>query len=255
MKKLSFILVATLGVPMAVHAAEESPHTVSANIGVASDYLFRGISQTGHDPAIQGGVDYSHSSGFYLGAWASNVGWIKDYQGYDSGKIELDFYGGYRNSIGKTGISYDVGAIQYYYPGDRNGAVNANTTELYALLGWKWFTVKYSHTVSDGSFGFANADGSGYLDIAASVPIGETGLTAGAHWGSFNFENNGPADYNDWKISLAYDMSKLSDKLEGVTFGVAYTDTDAKKAVWTDVNNEYLGKGRASAWITKVFTF
>lgn len=262
LKPLSLLLMATLGAPLAVQAAETSPHSVSANIGVTSDYLFRGISQTGHDAAIQGGVDYAHSSGFYLGAWGSNVGWIEDYQGYDSGNIELDFYGGFRNSIGDTGISYDVGAIQYYYPGDRNGAVNANTTELYAGLGWKWFTVKYSHTVSDGSFGFSNADGSNYLDISASVPVGETGLTLGAHWGTFNFENWGGQDYDDWKVSLAYDMSKLSDKLEGVTFGVAYSDTDTQKgsgtafsAPWTDVNGEDLGEGRAFAWITKSFTF
>jgi uncharacterized protein (TIGR02001 family) len=257
MKSTSFplLLLVALGAPLAATAAETSPHTFSANIGVTSDYLFRGISQTGHDAAIQGGVDYAHSSGFYLGAWGSNVGWIEDYQGYDSGSIELDFYGGFRNSIGDTGISYDVGAIQYYYPGDRNGAVNANTTELYAGLGWKWFTIKYSHTVSDGSFGFPNADGSNYLDVSASVPIGETGLTAGAHWGTFEFENNSAADYDDWKVSLAYDMSKLSDSLTGVTLGVAYTDTDASKATWTDVNGEYLGEGRASVWITKSFTF
>jgi uncharacterized protein (TIGR02001 family) len=254
LKPLSLLVMAALGAPLASQAAD-SPHSFSANIGVTSDYIFRGISQTGHDPAIQGGVDYAHSSGFYLGTWASNVGWIEDYQGYDDGKLEVDFYGGFRNSFGKTDFTYDLGVIQYWYPGDRNGAVNANTTELYAALGWKWFTVKYSHTVSDGSFGFPNADGSGYLDISASVPIGETGLTAGAHWGTFNFENNGSADYDDWKVSLAYDMGKLSKVMDGVTLGVAYTDTNARKSVWTDGNGEYLGDSQTTVWITKAFSF
>jgi uncharacterized protein (TIGR02001 family) len=92
------------------------------------------------------------------------------------------------------------------YPGEKAAAVDADTTEIYGALGWKWFTVKYSYYVSDEVFGFADADGSDYLDISASVPIGETGLTAGAHWGTFKFENNGAQDYDDWKVSLAYDM-------------------------------------------------
>ncbi len=253
LKPLSLLLMASLGAPLAVQAAETSPHTFTGNVSLASDYIFRGISQTGHDPAIQGGLDYAHSSGFYLGVWGSNVGWIEDYQLYDSGNIELDLYAGFRNSIGDTGITYDLGAIQYYYPGDRGGATDADTTEVYAALGWKWFTVKYSYTVSDESFGFANADGSNYLDISASVPIGETGLTAGAHWGTFEFEDNSAQDYDDWKVSLAYDMSKLTDKLSGVTLGVMYTDTDAKKGAWLDTNNEFLGDGQTTVWVTKAF--
>jgi uncharacterized protein (TIGR02001 family) len=144
--------------------------------------------------------------------------------------------------------------ITYYYPGDRpKGITNADTTEIYAGLGWKWFTAKYYYTISDGSFGFANAEGSDYLDISASVPIGETGLTAGAHWGTFNFENNSAQDYDDWKVSLAYDAGKLSGKLAGVTAGIAYTDTDAEKNVWTDSNNEFLGDSATTVWVSKVF--
>lgn len=261
MKRLSYLLMLTLGVPLAAQAAEESPHSLSANVSLASDYIFRGISQTGHDPAIQGGFDYAHTSGFYLGTWGSNVGWIEDYQDYGSGNLEIDLYGGFRNSIGDTGISYDVGVIGYFYPGEKlnlentpsTTATEANTTEVYASLGWKWFTVKYSYGISDEIFGFANADGSSYLDISASVPIGETGLTAGAHWGSFEFENNPNQDYDDWKVSLAYDMGKLSGKFSGMTLGVMYTDTDAKKSFWKDANNEYLGDGKATVWISKAF--
>lgn len=258
MKKLVHALVLTglVGVPTVAMAAEESPHSLSANIGVYSDYIFRGISQTGGDPALQGGLDYSHASGFYLGTWASNVGWLKDYQGYTKGNVEVDVYGGFRGGIGQTGLTFDVGAIQYIYPGDRPAAITrADTSEVYAALGWKWFTAKYSYYVSDEVFGFANADGSDYLDISASVPIGETGLTAGAHWGTFKFENNGAQDYDDWKVSLAYDMSKLSDAMSGVTVGVMYTDTDANSAVWTDTKGEFLGKDTTTVWISKAFSF
>jgi uncharacterized protein (TIGR02001 family) len=264
LKHLSLLVMAALVTPLAATAAD-SPHTFTANVGLTSDYIFRGISQTGHDPAIQGGFDYSHSSGFYLGTWGSNVGWIEDYQGYSSGNLELDLYGGFRNSIGKSDFTYDVGVIQYWYPGDRDNtycdgfsctkykAVQANTTEAYAALGWKWFTAKYSYVLSDETFGFSNSDGSYYFDISASVPIGETGLTAGAHWGTFTFENNSSVDYDDWKASLTYDAGKLTDKLSGVTIGLMYTDTNAKKKVWTDANGEFLGDSATTVWISKVF--
>lgn len=255
MKKRVFALALTglIAAPSAVVAAEESPHKLSANVGMTSNYIFRGISQTGGDPAVQGGLDYTHSSGFYLGTWGSNVGWLEDYQGYTSGNVEIDVYGGFRGEIGATGLSYDLGAIQYIYPGEKGTVTKADTSEVYAALGWKWFTVKYSHYLSDEVFGFADAKNSHYLDLSASVPIAETGLTAGAHWGSFKFKNNGDQDYEDWKISLTYDMGKLSAVTSNVTVGVAYTDTNAKRSMWTDANNEFLGKDTTTVWISKSF--
>ena len=264
MKKLVHALVLTglVGMSTFAMAAEESPHSLSANVGMFSDYVFRGLSQTGGDPAVQGGLDYSHSSGFYLGTWGSNVGWLKDFQNYDSGNVEIDVYAGFRGGIGETGLTFDVGAIQYMYPGTNNGGFNdADTTEVYAAMGWKWFTVKYSYYLSDEVFGFGNlssptggdADGSDYLSIAASVPVGETGLTLGASWGTFSFENSGQADYEDWKVSAAYDLGKAIKVAEGVTVGVAYTDTNADSAVWTDGNNKFLGDSTTTVWISKAF--
>lgn len=252
MKKIvsALALSALVGAP-AIVMAEDSPHALSGNVSMTSDYLFRGISQTGGDGAIQGGLDYTHASGIYLGTWGSNVGWIEDYQGYASGNVEFDLYGGYRGGIGDTGLSYDLGIIGYFYPGEKAGAVDADTTELYAALGWKWFTVKYSYSISDETFGFANSDGSDYLDLSASLPVGESGLTVGAHWGTFSFDNNGAQDYDDWKLSATYDMGKLSGVMSGVTLGVAYSDTDADRAVWTDANNQYLGDSTTYVWISK----
>lgn len=252
MKKLSYLLVLS-GLVSASAIAADSPHSLSANVSLTSDYVFRGISQSGGDPAIQGGFDYGHSSGVYLGTWGSNVSWIKDYQGYQNGSLEVDLYGGYRGSAGD--VSYDVGVIGYMYPGNKAGVTNADTTEVYASLGWKWFTLKYSHATSSGTFGFANARGSNYLDLSASLPIGETGLTAGAHWGTFNFKNNGGQDYDDWKVSLTYDLGKTSKALEGVTAGIAYTDTNATSANWrnTTADATDLSKSATSVWIAKSF--
>jgi uncharacterized protein (TIGR02001 family) len=251
MKSLSLMVMLALGVPMMAHADS----SLSGNVSLTSNYVFRGISQTGGHPAIQGGFDYSHSSGLYLGTWASNVNWLTDFQGYGSGSMELDLYGGYRNSAGP--INYDVGYLAYVYPGKKYNAYadyqayTADTQEIYGSLGWKWFTVKGSYYVSNGVFGFSNADGSYYLDLSGSLPLGDSGFTVGAHWGTFHFKNNGDANYDDWKISASYDMGKLAKLTNGMTVGVAYTDTNAKSYVWTDINNEDLSKGTAFVYISK----
>lgn len=265
MKKLAYALVLTglVAMPAIAMAEDEaaSSHTLAANVSLTSNYVFRGISQTGGEPAIQGGFDYTHSSGLYLGTWGSNVGWLTDFQGYKSGSMELDLYGGYRNSIGP--VNYDVGAIRYMYPGSKNADTDALpgawTSEIYGSLGWKWFTVKYSHYLSDSVFGVGpNANGSYYLDLSGSLPVGETGLTLGAHWGTFNFKNDNEyaavtPDYDDWKVSATYDMGKLSKVTSGVTLGVAYTDTNAEKGFWTDANGEFLGKDTTTVWVSKAF--
>ena len=251
MKKLihALVLSGLVGVP-ALAVAEDSPHSLSANVTLTSDYVFRGISQSSGDPAIQGGFDYAHSSGLYVGTWASNVGWIKDFQGYDSGSMEIDFYGGYGNSIGD--FTYDIGLIQYMYPGDKGTAVDADTTELYVSGGWKWFTVKYSYYLSDEVFGIAS-DGGDYWDISASLPIGDTGLTVDAHWGTFSFDKVSEADYDDWSVGASYDMGKLGKLGDGVTAAVKYTDTDADTGFWSDANGKYLGDNTFIFSVSKSF--
>ena len=122
MKTLKLALAAALTLPaMSVFAEEEaaSDHSVSYNMALHSEYIFRGYTQTHNDPALSGGVDYEHSSGFYLGLWASNVSWIRDADASDSGhSLEIDVYGGYAGEFGDTGIGYDVGFLQYWYPGE-----------------------------------------------------------------------------------------------------------------------------------------
>ncbi len=242
--------LASAGLASVPTVAAESPHSLSANVGIYSQYVFRGITQTFEEPALQGGFDYSHASGFYLGVWGSNVSWLTDGGSYSSGSLELDFYGGYRGSIGDFG--YDIGLLQYWYPGDVNpGFYKADTLEAYVAGSWKWFTVKYAYALSDKVFGFGpNADGSDYWDFGVSVPMGESGLTLGAHYGIQRFKNFSDFNYEDWKISATYDLGKLSKTLDGVTFGIAYTDTNADQNFWT-VNGKNLGDDQFVAWISK----
>ncbi len=227
MKKslIALALVGAFAAPAFAEDAPASPHTVTANVTLASDYIFRGISQSQHHPAIQGGVDYSHSSGLYVGTWASNVNWVTrpDYSAKNDNSMEWDFYGGFRSSFADD-FSYDVGLLNYYYPGDRNGNATPDSTEVYAALGWKFITLKYNYTVSKYLFGWTNSNGdsnrgSGYLDLSANYDLGN-GWGINGHVGHQTIKHNSGASYTDWKLGVTKDVGF------GVV-GLSYTDTNA----------------------------
>ncbi len=229
-------------------AEPTSPHTFTYNLGLYSQYIFRGLTQTNEDPAVQGGVDYSHSSGFYLGAWGSNISWLSD-SVYDSSSLELDIYGGFASTIGDTGIGYNVGVLQYIYPGDKpSGVKSAETTEVYGSLSYKWLAAKVSAVVSDGAFGIDNADGSWYAELNANYPIGETGFTINGHVGRQEFSGSGNdvADYTDWKIGATKSWSN------GVNVGAYYTDTNAKDSFYT-IQGDNIGDEQFTVFVQKTF--
>ena len=222
----------------AAAAAPASPHTFSANVGVVSDYIFRGISQTHGGPAIQGGVDYSHSSGLYASAWASNVSWVKDAQD-TSANVEIDVYGGFKNTFGSSDWNYDLGVISYNYPGTKtvkaNNSAKSDTVEVYAGLGWKWLSAKYSYTTSSNFISWyggptgtnTNIDtrGSDYLELNANYDLG-SGWGINGHIGSQKVKNyqaagDTNASYMDYKVGGTKDFGW------GV-LGLAVTWTDTK---------------------------
>ena len=228
---IAVAVAAALAAPLTAFAqAAASP--VSFNVGVVSDYLFRGISQTHGDPALQGGVDYAHPSGLYVGAWASNVSWVKNWLG--KGSTEIDVYGGYKGSF--TGdLTYDIGLISYNYPGHGNASpgnlANPNTQEVYAALSYKWLTAKYSHATSSHFVGWyggpaydKDTRGSGYLELNAAYDLGD-GWGLSGHVGHQKVKNSvavgaiGDASYSDWNIGVTKDVGF------GVV-GLAYSDTN-----------------------------
>ncbi len=199
------VILGAATAPRAVQA-----QSLSANVGVVSDYRFRGVSQSFRRPALQGGVDWAHASGFYLGTWASTVDddFLTDTHG-----IEWDVYGGYKFPVG-AGWTVDVGILQYLYPGESLW----NTTELYLGGSWQWFSVKYSHSISDDTFGFTDSRGSGYLDLTVTYPLRD-GLNLIGHVGHQKFRHYSDADYTDYRIGLAYDWG-------GFTWGASVIGTD-----------------------------
>jgi uncharacterized protein (TIGR02001 family) len=207
-----------------------SDHTVTANVGFVTDYIYRGIAQTSHKPALQGGVDYSHASGFYAGLWGSNVSWIKDSAALVSGDktIELDTYLGYKGTAAE--VSYDIGAVRYNYLGDgkadtANAFTSADTAELYGAATYKWFTAKYSYSLLDGFLTFPGTKGTSYFDISGSYTLEDTGVILGAHVGKQDIKNNPLWSYTDYKLSASKDFS-------GYVVGAALTGTNVTSK-WT----------------------
>lgn len=221
----------------AAQAAATSPHSITGNVGLFSEYRFRGIAQTFAKPALQGGIDYAHSSGIYLGNWNSNV---SSGAGFPAGNLEMDFYGGWKKSWGDFGL--DIGYIYYYYPGsDLNvtsgtaltnprpgGRTNTGTVdnkEIYLGGSWKWLSAKYFHSVGD-YFSQPGTKGSNYLDLGASFDLGN-GWGINGHVGSFRLKGwsigtpGTDANYTDWKLGVTKDIN-------GWVLGASYIDTNAK---------------------------
>lgn len=242
---------------MAQTAAAEAPaaapvNPFTGNVTLASEYLYRGIAQTNRKPAIQGGFDYAHPSGFYVGTWASSISWLGD-AGYGSYSLEWDIYGGYKTEIAKD-LTLDVGALQYYYPGTRAAAANSwanpNTFEVYGALTYQEFTAKYSHSTTNlfgaNSPSGKDTKGSGYLDLGYAHDLGE-GWGVNAHIGHQTVKNFSDASYSDYKLGVTKDI--------GVgTIGASYLTTNAKGDVgqpYRSALGKDLGAGRLLLTFTK----
>ena len=295
-------VAAALATPGVVFSADatpaKSPHTLTGNFGIFSQYIFRGLTQTDRKPAAQGGFDYSHEGGFYAGTWLSNVSWPKENASvhlapaapnliigtYEAGgSLEADFYAGYKWSLPQD-FGLDVGTLYYWYPGDVSavyntavraglpifgGAPKLDTWEAYLAGTWKWASIKYSYSLLDHTFGALDSRGTGYLDLSANPPLGDTGWTLNLHWGWQKYRGSDPRNcfagpftaacpggvgslgyvpsndqllsYKDVKIGLSYALPK--DFTVGAFWskGFGYS-----KAGYGSVNDVAFGAGATS---------
>jgi uncharacterized protein (TIGR02001 family) len=239
-------LAAAAATPAHVHAqtapaapaAAEPASPFSWNVGVVSDYRYRGVSQSRLKPAISAGADYAHPSGFYVGTWASTIKWIKD--GGGSGNLELDVYGGYKTEIIKD-VTLDVGTLAYVYPGNKL-TPSANTQEIYVAGTYGPLTAKYSLSLTN-LFGFADSKRSGYLEVNGTWDLGN-GFGVTGHLGHQAVKRNGKFSYSDYKFGVTKDI-------EGFVLGAALIGTDNKN--YTSPSGKNLGKVGLQLSASKTF--
>ena len=263
--------------PAPAPAPATSP--ITANVTVTNDYRYRGITQTNYQPAIQGGFDYAHESGFYIGNWNSTINWVANTTaGGINAPVEMDFYGGFKKELIAPGFASDIGILQYYYPqkgGNYNALLlNPNTTEIYAAQNFSFGPVTGFGKVSYGLtniFGIPNSKGSYYLDLTSNYDTGIWGISVNGHIGyqyvagqpatvgALTTEGLGVLSYSDWKLGLTKDFGG------GLSLSASYVSTNANPSWWNTWSNpngsgastggpgSSAGRGGAVVALTKTF--
>lgn len=235
-------------------APAETPFPVTANVALTNNYVSRGFTQTWSKPAIQGGLDYAHSSGLFLGTWMSSLSGTE----YRGGSIEWDLYGGYTGTV--SDLSYTAALYQYVYPGTRSPLVNGHRydyTEVKLGVTYKMLTANAYITVSDHYFGtFDDARGSGYYEVNLNPDLGN-GFTLLAHVGYGAIRRHSVANWKDYKLGVSKAFAG------NWTLTGAYTQADDKEKFWTGsdfsidaTGNTYSKRlGKAAFVVTLAKTF
>ena len=221
---------------VAAAAAPAPAYTLTYNLGMYSDYIFRGVSLS-NGPALQGGIDWAHSSGFYLGTWFSNL--EPDYFGQVDGSakgnhVETDFYAGYAHTF-ENGVGVNVMGNYFAYLEGRNTANGhkQDTFEASVALSYKWFTYTYYNALTDwyglnATSPANNRDtkNSDYNELKFNYTLPVADLNFMAKVGRQTTTNlNG--DQSDFAIGLNrnFSLPGAGKPTEGFNAGAIYSDT------------------------------
>lgn len=213
MKKTALSLSCAALLAGASTAGFASDWTLSGNVALTSDYVFRGFTQTDADPAIQGGFDLNHSSGFFIGTWASNV--ESDPAApinYDGSSMELDIYAGWSGPLGEMGPDLTVKALRFIYPGTNTSTNDTNEFSLYLSKDLGPAAVTAGINYSDDFYGAGDAL---YWDAGIDIPIQKATLSL--HVGASDFDAGG--DYVDYSVGVSGDVA-------GLGLALTYTGVD-----------------------------
>ena len=195
---------------------------VSATVTAASDYDFRGITQSAQDPAIQASVDYAHDSGLYLGAWGSNV----DFGPGNDPSVEIDLYAGFKKSL-DSGLGLDFGGLYYTY--HDNPTPGVNYVEFYAGASYEWFSSKLFYSPDYGGKSTAGNTEAWYLSGDATIPLPKDfSLLVHAGYSFGDYWKNLADEYVDYSVGVGYTLGKFNLALKWVD------GTDAPDAPGSD---------------------
>ena len=185
--------------------SEDGAHSTSASVALSTDYVWRGYSQTDEEAAISGSFDYAHSSGFYVGTWASNIDFDSD------ASMELDVYAGFGGEFGDSGIGYDVGALRYMYPSEEE----LDWNELYASLSYSYFSVGVAHS---GDV-YGTSETGTYYSVGFDYDL-PYGVAFSAGYGYYDYDEDvSDEDHQDYRLGL-------SKEFAGFGFDVSYYGMD-----------------------------
>lgn len=215
MKTLSTLCLAASSLVAASSAmaweSSDGAWSTSASVALSTEYVWRGITQSDSEPAISGSFDVSHTSGAYAGIWASNV----DFAGSDA-STEIDYYVGFANDIGDTGLSYDVVALYYDYPGASDE--DLDFTEVIGSVSYSFLTAGIAYTIDADN---KDLEDSIYYSLDAGYDIGSISLAAGV--GYYDYDQNallGLEDYTNYHIGA-------STEFAGFGLDLTYSDVDS----------------------------
>jgi uncharacterized protein (TIGR02001 family) len=230
---VAFVLVLASG-PVLAEEEEKGdwlPGEFSATVALTSDYIFRGVSQTDHEPALQGSIGYSVETGIlgtslFGGVWGSNV----DFNDGDEAHVELDWSFGLSGDVADTGIGWSLGGVYYHYPGARSGLnydywevpltlTYSPVEDLVTLTGSYFYSPDFFAASGDGHYVNGKVavtpDLTKYFDIALFGALGHQWVDDNSRFGA--------EDYLDWTLGITV-------TIKGVDLTAAYTDTDLSKS-------------------------
>ena len=229
-------ILAALGLLAASAAANAE---VSSTWTLTNDYDFRGITQSAKDPAVQASLDFATESGWYVGAWASNV----DFGDDSDINYEVDLYTGFSGGE-EEGLGWDVGLVYYAYPDDSD----ANYPEIYGKLNYGMFSgaLFYSNDYVNSSESAMYVSGDVSVPLPSNFSItAHAGYSFGDFWDGEDGESS--SDYLDWSIGVGYTVSHFE-------LGLKWVDTTLEEGDFAFSDQDvFNSEGRAIFTISTTF--
>ncbi len=219
MKKIALLMSVAVLSAAPAWAEDDVPSLLpghfAGTVGFASDYMFRSISQTQNNPAIQGNIDFLFDNGLKFGVWGSNI----DFNDNADDSAEFDLYAAYTKTFDK--LTLEAGLIRYTYPG-QNSDADFNYNEVYGLAGYDFGMATLTGTLNYSPDYFASSGDGWYPRLAAHVPspvtFGIPGEFALDGWVSRQWiEKNadfGTPDYTDYGIGPTYTLNGFTAKAQ-----------------------------------------
>lgn len=242
LRKIGLGTVAALSLAGANVAIAENPWSFSANIGAVSNYMWRGVTQSSDQAAVQGGLDVAHESGFYAGTWASNIDW-----GSSDPNYELDLYAGYDFTLPDENASLGLNTIYYAYPDSES---DVDFWEIGISGGYQWVSagIQYTAWGGDANEGGPFSEGDLYYSLGLDFPLAyDFGL--GIFGGYYDFKDDElvvdidaagnditeTADYWHWGATVSKEAGEFG------TFSFTYEQNGGKKEIYDDKAKFWVG--------------